>query len=130
MDEKPVPQGGVVGEWLSPTQPVPRLPPPLVAQGFGPEDAWGFTFIDRHFCRKKIEALRHDGMYAPPSLQGTVLMPPFAGGANWGGGAYDPVHHLLFVPTIHMAGVAKLVPRGGAGSAAQPPAEVPRSITG
>ena len=124
IDEAPVPQGGVDGEWLAPTQPMPRLPPPLVAQGLDPKDAWGFTFIDRYFCRKQIEALRHDGMYTPPSLQGTVLMPPFAGGANWGGGAYDPLHHLLIVSTIHMAAVAKLVPRAGKESEVPPPVDV------
>ncbi len=124
IDERPVPQGGVAGEWLSPTQPVPRFPPPLVAQGVGPEDAWGFTFIDRRSCRKKIEALRHDGMYTPPSLQGTVLMPPFAGGANWSGGAYDPSHHLLIVNTLNMPAVAKLVPRSGSNAEDAPPSDM------
>ncbi len=113
VEERPVPQGGVAGEWLSPTQPFPVLPPPIVALGLSPEDAWGFTFIDRYFCRKRIEALRHDGMYAPPSLEGTILMPSFAGGANWGGGAYDIANNLFIVNTIHMAAVARLVPRQG-----------------
>ena len=31
IEERPVPQGGVAGEWLSPTQPFPVAPPPLVA---------------------------------------------------------------------------------------------------
>lgn len=111
VEERPVPQGGVAGEWLSPTQPFPLLPPPLVAQGMSSDDVWGFTFVDRYFCRKQFEKLRHDGMYAPPSLQGTVLMPSFAGGSNWGGGAYDPERNLLITSTIHIAGVAKLVAR-------------------
>ncbi|NOX52702.1 MAG: pyrroloquinoline quinone-dependent dehydrogenase [Gammaproteobacteria bacterium] len=110
VEERPVPQGGVDGEWLSPTQPFPTLPPPIVSLGLSPDDAWGFTFVDRYFCRKKIEALRHDGMYAPPSLQGTILMPSFTGGANWGGGAYDVVNNLFIVNTTHMAAVARLVP--------------------
>ncbi len=33
IEERAVPQGGVKGEWLSPTQPFPVAPPPLVAQG-------------------------------------------------------------------------------------------------
>lgn len=111
VEERPVPQDGVEGEWLSPTQPFPLLPPPLVKQGLSPDDAWGFTFIDRYFCRKRIEALRHDGMYAPPSLQGTILMPGFAGGGGWGGGAYDVVNNLFIVNTIHMPGVVRLIPR-------------------
>lgn len=111
VEERPVPQGGVAGEWLSPTQPFPLKPPPLVQQGFQPEDAWGFTFIDEYFCRKKIESLRHDGMYAPPSLQGTIVMPAVSGGPNWGGGAYDLVNNLLIVPSIHMPIAVRLVPK-------------------
>jgi quinoprotein glucose dehydrogenase len=110
VEERPVPQDGVPGEWLSPTQPFPTAPPPLVALGMKPEDAWGFTFIDRWFCRKRIEELRHDGMYAPPSLEGTVIMPAFAGGANWSGGAFDAERNLLLVNTLHVPGVARLVP--------------------
>ncbi|MCC7414396.1 MAG: pyrroloquinoline quinone-dependent dehydrogenase [Gammaproteobacteria bacterium] len=111
VEERPVPQAGADGEWLSPTQPFPTAPPPLVDPRLGPEDAWGFTFIDRWFCRKRIEALRYEGMYTPPGTRGTILMPPFAGGANWGGGAVDPQRKLLLVSTMHVAGVVRLVPR-------------------
>jgi quinoprotein glucose dehydrogenase len=121
IEERPVPQGGVAGEWLSATQPFPLAPPPLVPPGLAPEQAWGFTFLDRWLCRRQIEKLRHDGLYAPPSLEGTVLMPPFAGGANWGGGAFDPVRNLLVVGTMHIAGVAKLMPRDAGDPRSQEP---------
>jgi len=117
--ERPVPQGGVKGEWLSPTQPFPTAPPPLVAQGISPEDAWGFTPIDRWQCRRRIEALRHGPLYTPPSLQGTIYMPSFIGGANWGGGAFDSRRQLLFVSTLHAPGVVRLVPREAAGASGQ-----------
>lgn len=113
IKETPVPQDGAPGEWLSPTQPIPVKPPPLVQQGIQPKDAWGFTPIDRWFCRRRIAKLRHDGMYTPPSLQGTVVMPSSLGGANWGGGSFDPKRHLLVVNTSTMASVLKLVPNGG-----------------
>ena len=111
IEERPVPQGGVAGEWLSPTQPFPVAPPPLAAQGVQPDDAWGFTFFDRRSCRRQIEALRHDGIYTPPSLQGTIYMPAFLGGANWGSGAYDPARQWLYVSTLNAPGVARLIPR-------------------
>ena len=113
IKETPVPQDGAPGEWLSPTQPIPVKPPPLVQQGIQPEDAWGFTPIDRWMCRRKIEKLHHEGMYTPPSLQGTVVMPSSLGGANWGGGSFDPQRHLLVVNTSTMASVLKLVPNRG-----------------
>jgi len=111
VEERPVPQGGVPGEWLSPTQPFPVAPPPLVDPDLAPEDAWGFTFVDRWICRRRIAALRYEGMYTPPSEQGTMLMPPFAGGANWGGGALDPQRNLLLVSTMHVPGVIRLLAR-------------------
>jgi quinoprotein glucose dehydrogenase len=111
IEERPVPRGGVPGERPAPTQPFPLSPPPLVAQGLWPEDAWGLTFIDRWLCRRKIASLRHGPIYTPPSLEGTVQMPSPGGGANWGGGAYDPERHLLVVPTVHFATIIRLVPR-------------------
>jgi quinoprotein glucose dehydrogenase len=116
IEERPVPQGAVAGEWLSPTQPIPTKPPALVAQGIGPDDAWGFTPIDRAMCRRKIESLRHGPLYTPPSLEGTIFMPSALGGANWGGGAYDPERHLLVVNTQHIASILKLIPTGKQGS--------------
>ncbi len=116
IEERPVPQGAVAGEWLSPTQPFPVAPPPLVAQGITPEDAWGFTPIDRWLCRRRIEALRYGPIYTPPSLQGTVQMPSAGGGANWGGGAWDAERRLLIVPTAHFATILRLVPRNSSES--------------
>ena len=60
--ERPVPQGGLPGEWLSPTQPFPVKPEPLVPLTLTPDDAWGFTFWDRNACRDKIKALRSEGI--------------------------------------------------------------------
>ncbi len=49
---------GVPGEVLSPTQPFPVKPPPLMKVGMTPDDAWGFGFIDRNNCRDKIASMR------------------------------------------------------------------------
>jgi quinoprotein glucose dehydrogenase len=110
--ERPVPQTGAApGEWLSPTQPFPVGMPALAAQQLNPEDAWGFTFIDRRMCARRIAELDHGSIYTPPSLKGTVLMPGAAGGPDWGGGAFDPKSHLMVVPSNRVAMVVTLVPR-------------------
>jgi len=116
IEERPVPQDGVKGEQLSPTQPFPTKPPPLFKQGMTPDDAWGFTPFDRLSCKHKIENLRYGSIYTPPSLNGTVVMPSSLGGANWGGGSWDPKRQLLFVNTQHIAGVLTMVPRASAKS--------------
>ena len=76
VEERPVPQNALAGEWLSPTQPFPVLPPPLVPSSLTPDDAWGFTWFDRKACREKIEGLRFDGIFTPPSTApGSIIYP-------------------------------------------------------
>jgi quinoprotein glucose dehydrogenase len=97
--ERKVPQGPAPGEELSPTQPFPVAPPPLAPTHIAPEDAFGLTFWDRGACRKLIAAARHDGLYTPPSEQGTILYPFTGGGTNWGGLAFDSAHDIVYVNT-------------------------------
>lgn len=112
VEERPVPQGGLDGEWLSPTQPFPVAPPPLVPTRVTPDDAWGFTFWDKRACRQKMESLRSEGIYTPPSTApGTLLTPGTAGGMNWGGPAYDPQRRLMITNVTNVPQVAILVPR-------------------
>jgi quinoprotein glucose dehydrogenase len=97
--ERKVPQGPAPGEELSPTQPFPVAPPPLAPTHIVPEDAFGLTFWDRGKCRDMIASARHDGLYTPPSEQGTILYPFTGGGTNWGGLAFDQAHDIVYVNT-------------------------------
>ena len=47
-------------------------------------------------------------VFTPPSLRGTVQRPGLIGGANWGGGAFDPSSGVLFVKTTNQANIARL----------------------
>jgi quinoprotein glucose dehydrogenase len=58
--------------------------PALAPQGVTPDDAWGFTPIDRIKCRQRIESLQYGPIYTPPSLKGTILQPSPGGGPNPG----------------------------------------------
>jgi quinoprotein glucose dehydrogenase len=111
VEERPVPQSDVPGETTSPTQPVPTWPPPLSPQRLTPDDAWGITRWDRDWCRRRIAGLRSEGVFTPPSLQGSVIFPGTAGGSNWGSVAYDPERRLLFANTSSIANLAQIVPR-------------------
>jgi quinoprotein glucose dehydrogenase len=110
VEERPVPASDVAGETASPTQPVPVRPPPLVPQRLAPEDAWGLTSWDRAVCRGRIETLRSDGIFTPPSRGGSIVYPGFLGGIAWGGMAFDPRSGLLVTNTNNLAMVATLVP--------------------
>jgi quinoprotein glucose dehydrogenase len=121
VEERAVPASDVPGEWASPTQPVPVRPRPLTPHGLRPSDAWGITPFDRAACRRSIEGHRSDGVFAPPSLRGTIAYPGFIGGMEWGGVGYDPSSRLLVTNTNRIAMVATLVPRDVADTL-QPPA--------
>ena len=108
IEERPVPQGRVPGERLSPTQPFPLKPPPLVGLDLRPEQAWGLTRLDRVVCRDKLKALRWEGMYTPPSREGTLMYPGNAGGSNWGSVAFDPERQLLIANTQDMPFMVRL----------------------
>lgn len=111
VEERPVPQGGVPGETLSPTQPFPTHPRPLHPAKLEPEDAWGFTPWDKAACAERLRGARNDGIFTPPSLEGSVLFPSNAGGPNWGGVSIDPVRGRLFVNQMRTVSLVQLLPR-------------------
>lgn len=111
VEERAVPQGAAPGEALSPTQPFPVKPPGLAPTVVRPEDAWGLTPLDRGACRKAIASARAEGLFTPPSEQGTILYPFTGGGANWGGGAFDPSTNIYYVNTSSLMHLITLVPR-------------------
>jgi quinoprotein glucose dehydrogenase len=111
VEERPVPKSDVPGEAASATQPFPVLPPPLHPRTLSPDDAWGMDEAEREACRDQISALRFDGIFTPPSLQGTLLYPGYVGGVNWGGATVDPVRGLMVVNVNHLPAWVRLIPR-------------------
>ncbi|HMG02878.1 MAG TPA: pyrroloquinoline quinone-dependent dehydrogenase [Edaphobacter sp.] len=111
VEERPAPKSDVPGEVASPTQPFPVAPPPLSQQKITADDVWGLTPKDREICRSWIQGLRNEGIFTPPSLQGTLVAPGNLGGMTWSGYAFDPRHSLLFVNTNSLVAKIKLIPR-------------------
>ncbi|HEV2365151.1 MAG TPA: PQQ-binding-like beta-propeller repeat protein [Caulobacteraceae bacterium] len=109
--ERPVPQGGAPGETLSPTQPFPVAPPPLAPSRVDPKEAFGLTPWDRDACRRRMAGARRDGLYTPPSLQGTIEYPFTGGGSNWGGLAFDPGADVVIVNTSSAMHLITLIPK-------------------
>jgi len=108
IEERPVPQGGVEGEVLSLTQPFPVSTPPIVRNTLEAREAFGITYWDKRSCASLIRSLRGEGLFTPPSEQGTLAYPFTGGGGNWGSSAYDPTKNLLIVNMSNIASYAKL----------------------
>ncbi|MEK6287825.1 MAG: pyrroloquinoline quinone-dependent dehydrogenase [Acidobacteriota bacterium] len=111
VEERAVPKSTVPGEEASPTQPFPKLPKAIVPQKLTEEDAFGITPADRDACRKLLSGARSEGLFTPPSLEGTIVFPGNAGGMNWSGMSYDRTRGLLITNTNRVATLVKLIPR-------------------
>ncbi len=110
VDERPVNQRAVAGEDLSPSQPYPAVTPAIVPNELAPDDAFGVTWFDKRHCHKLIEGALSEGLFTPPSEQGTILYPFTGGGANWGSAAFDPARNLLVVNMSNIAHHITLIP--------------------
>ena len=111
VEERAVPQSDVPGEVASPTQPFPAAPPPLATHQMSANDAWGPTPEDRETCRKTISQLRNEGIFTPPSVKGTLMVPGNVGGMTWSGYAFDLQRGLLITNTNNLVAGARLIPR-------------------
>jgi len=111
IEERPVPQTDVPGEKSSPTQPFPTAPPPFARQSFNEKDINPYiSEEDQAKLHELFKNSRNEGLYTPPSLQGTIQMPGHNGGANWGSSAVDPRNGRLFVVSKELPVYTKLRP--------------------
>jgi len=101
VEEKPAPKGPEDGEFLSSTQPASALP------NFHPyrheKDMWGLTPLDQLVCRVEYRSMRYEGMYTPPTTQGTLIAPGNFGGFNWGSVSVDADNGLLVAAPMLLA---------------------------
>jgi len=125
--EKPVPQGPAKGDRLSPTQPFSELSfrPTKDLSG---ADMWGATMFDQLVCRVMFHQLRYEGIFTPPSEQGTLVFPGNLGMFEWGGISVDPSRQVAIANPIALPFVSKLMPRGP-DNPMEPP-ETPHAASG
>jgi quinoprotein glucose dehydrogenase len=109
--EKRVPTGtDLNGEQLSTTQPYPTAPAPFVRQLFTEKDINPLLSAESYNeVKNRWLSYKHDHMYNPPSLQGTVFLPGLDGGGEWGGPSYDPETNLLYINANEMAWLIQAV---------------------
>ena len=111
VNEVPVPKSDVPGEEAWPTQPVPTIPAPLGPTAFTLDSVFARSDSERASCVAQLRGVRMDGMFTPPSVGGTVLLPGNIGGSNWSGMSIDPVRRIAFIPSNRVITLVALVPR-------------------
>ena len=119
IEERSVPKSTVPGEWTSPTQPFPTRPAPFDRQGLTDDDLIDFTPELKAEAREIVKHWTIGPMFTPPTVEGangrkgTLYLPGWVGGANWGGAAVDPESGVLYVPSVTFPWLGALVPGKG-----------------
>ena len=115
VESRAVPPSNVPGEVAAETQPFPTHPAPFDLQGIAIDDLIDFTPALRAEAEEILEDFVYGPMFTPPTVKerggtrGTILVPGWVGGANWGGAAVDPETGILYVPSVTSPSVTALV---------------------
>jgi quinoprotein glucose dehydrogenase len=104
IEERPVPKSDVPGECASPTQPFPTKPAPFARQSMTEKDINPYLpAAERQQIIERFRTLRNDGLFTPPSFEGSIQLPGHNGGANFATSAVDPTRGEMYI-------VAKALP--------------------
>lgn len=115
VEEKPVPQGAVPGDWGAPTQPFSTGMPSLAPKDLTEASMWGATPLDQMLCRIQFRKAYYKGQFTPPRLnQDAIVYPAFDGVIDWHGASIDPVHKILIANANYIPFLVRLSPRGPA----------------
>jgi quinoprotein glucose dehydrogenase len=109
IEYRKVPASALDGEKLSEVQPYPVKPPPFTRQTFTEDMVTERTPEAHAAVLARLKTLDSNGIFTPPSLRGTVLMPGTDGGGEWGGAAFDPQSGLLFVNSNEQPWIIRMV---------------------
>jgi len=110
VEERRVPKSEIPGEQSWPTQPFPTKPPPFAQQRFTEAEVTDLSPRSREFVLNKLKEMQTGDIFIPPGLKPSVVLPQFNGGGEWGGAAFDPETHLLFVNASDEAEWISMVP--------------------
>ena len=110
VEERAVPFSDVPGEEAWPSQPYPQKPLPFARQQLTAADLTDLSPEAHDAALARLQTLRNEGLYTPPSFRGSVVFPGFDGGGEWGGAAVDRETGVLYVNGSDVPWIAALVP--------------------
>jgi len=122
IEEKPVStKTDSPGEVLSPTQPIPTVPPPFVKQSMTVDDINPYILPDweRAAFKNLVARARYDGPFTPPGFEWSIHLPGEHGGANWGMTSSNPTNGTVYVMGYNVPAIWRVLhpgeARGGGG---------------
>ncbi|MBC7897184.1 MAG: PQQ-binding-like beta-propeller repeat protein [Cytophagaceae bacterium] len=108
IEERPVPPSDLIGERVWPTQPFPVRPAPFARQAITEADLTDLSPEANAAVRQRFRTLRHGNLFSPPSREGTIVLPGFDGGGEWGGAAVDHETGVLYVNASDVPWIAAM----------------------
>jgi quinoprotein glucose dehydrogenase len=130
IEERPVPASDLAGERSWPTQPVPLKPRPFARQSLTEADLTDRTPAAHAAALARFRTLRNGGPFTPPSREGTIVLPGFDGGGEWGGAAVDREGGVLYVNASDVPWIAAMRETPAAGATASGAAVYAASCAG
>jgi quinoprotein glucose dehydrogenase len=122
IHEVATPMSDLQGESAWPSQPLPVKPAPFARQLFTYEEITDISPESHRHVLERFAKIRPHTPFLPPSREGTIVLPGFDGGAEWGGAAADP-DGVLYVNANEMAWILTMVEtkrnQGGATSSGE-----------
>ena len=112
IEEREVPASDLPGEAAWPTQPVPTAPPPFSRQVFTGNDVTNISPEAYAGAFQRLSRVRSGGQFVPPSREGTIILPGYDGGGEWGGAAVDP-NGIMYVNASEMPWILTMAVLGG-----------------
>jgi quinoprotein glucose dehydrogenase len=107
----PVPKSEVEGEQAWPTQPRPVKPAPFARQSMKLDELTSVTPESRSYCAKLLEGAVIGAVFTPIGMKPTLVFPGTVGGTNWGGASYDPETRTLYVNSMDVGMLVRMVKR-------------------
>ena len=98
IENRPALPSDVPGEVAAKEQPFPTKPAPFSRQRITEDMLTNRTPEAHAWAVKRFAEIRSDGQFVPMSVgKDTLMWPGFDGGGEWGGTAFDPQTHILYI---------------------------------
>ncbi|HZI43284.1 MAG TPA: PQQ-binding-like beta-propeller repeat protein, partial [Gemmatimonadaceae bacterium] len=108
VEERSVPASDLRGEQAWPTQPIPVKPMPFARQAMSDTELTSVTADAHAAALTRFQTLRASALFTPPSREGTIVLPGFDGGGEWGGAAVDTTTGIMYVNASDVPWIAAM----------------------